>query len=72
MNNNMKTNQLSKKEREVLYWIAMGMKTKEIAYDTHRTVSTVDKHLANIKRKLGAKSTPQAVCNAMRLGVLTP
>lgn len=48
---------LSDRELEVLRLIGRGLKTGEIARSLHRSVHTVEAHRANIKRKLGLKTS---------------
>lgn len=48
---------LSDREMEVLRLIGRGLKTGEIAQTLHRSVHTVEAHRANIKRKLGLRTS---------------
>jgi DNA-binding NarL/FixJ family response regulator len=48
---------LSDREMEVLRLIGRGLKTGEIARTLHRSVHTVEAHRANIKRKLGLRTS---------------
>ncbi len=48
---------LSDREMEVLRLIGRGLKTGEIARSLHRSVHTIETHRANIKRKLGLRTS---------------
>ncbi len=61
----------TEREREVLALLAEGLSNKDIAEQSHISVSTVRAHLRNINGKLGAKSRTEAVAIARRLGLLT-
>jgi len=62
---------LSKREAEVLYWVAKGKENPEIAELLYVGVTTVRKHLEHIYQKLGAKTRASAVVEALkRLGML--
>ncbi len=61
---------LTNREREVLQYVAKGKKTCEIAAILHRSVKTIEKHRANIKRKLGTKSTSEMRAFGIRFGLL--
>jgi len=52
---------LTKRERQVLDAIALGLQSKEIAWKLEISIRTVDVHRANILAKLGARNTAQAV-----------
>lgn len=52
---------LSERERSVLQMLTEGAKNKAIADTMGITVNTVEKHLENIYRKLGATSRAEAV-----------
>jgi DNA-binding NarL/FixJ family response regulator len=51
---------LTDREREVLHLIAQSLSNKEIAQELSITVRTVDFHVSNILRKLGAVSRVEA------------
>jgi DNA-binding NarL/FixJ family response regulator len=57
--------QLSQRELEVLEKIGAGKTTKQIAYDLELSPRTVDIHRANIKKKLGLKTSIEIVAFAM-------
>ena len=52
-------NCLSPRESEIVNSILKGFTYKEIALELNISVSTVDKHLRNIFRKLNVQSTKQ-------------
>jgi DNA-binding NarL/FixJ family response regulator len=56
---------LSKRELEVLEKIGTGKTTKQIAYDLEISPRTVDIHRANVKKKLGLKTSAEIVVFAM-------
>ena len=61
---------LSAREREILACIARGLSDREIAEHLVLSSHTVHRHVANIRRKLGAASRTAAVAQAARLGIL--
>lgn len=56
---------LSQRELEVLEKIGAGRTTKQIAFDLALSPRTVDIHRANIKKKLGLKTSAEIVSFAM-------
>ncbi|RYZ53156.1 MAG: LuxR family transcriptional regulator [Chitinophagaceae bacterium] len=52
---------LSPREVEILYWIAEGKGSKEIAATLHLSVHTVQKHTKNIYRKLDVHNKIEAL-----------
>jgi DNA-binding CsgD family transcriptional regulator/tetratricopeptide (TPR) repeat protein len=60
---------LTSKEVAVLELLAAGLRNKEIALRLHRSVRTVDHHLAAIFVKLGVATRAEAVSAAHRLGI---
>jgi DNA-binding CsgD family transcriptional regulator len=56
---------LSPRERDCLLWLASGLRTREIAARMGLARVTVDLHLRNARRKLGAATLPQAVAKAV-------
>ncbi len=66
--NNMRFGMLQPRELEILNLAAKGMSNKEIANDLVISERTVQTHLVNIFRKLGANSRTQAVLYALREG----
>ncbi|RPI30283.1 MAG: hypothetical protein EHM70_14290 [Chloroflexota bacterium] len=63
---------LSRRELEVLQWIAAGDSNRSIAEKLVITVSAVKKHTANIYGKLDVNSRTQAVARARQLRLLPP
>ena len=61
---------LSGREREVLALVADGLSDQEIAAHLVLSHHTVHRHVANIRRKLGAGPRTAAVAEAARLGLL--
>jgi DNA-binding NarL/FixJ family response regulator len=52
---------LSGREREVLQMLTEGLENKAIASSLNITINTVEKHLANIYRKLGVTTRSEAI-----------
>lgn len=63
---------LSPREREVLLWLAAGLRTTGIAHRMGIENVTVSLHLASARRKLGAKTREQALVIALRDGLIQP
>ena len=61
---------LSEREREILACVAHGLSDREIAGQLQLSPHTVHRHVANIRRKLGATSRTAAVAQAARLGLV--
>ena len=61
---------LSKREVQVLGYVASGMSNKEIASRLAISRQTVRNHLSHVFHKLQASNRTQAVINAMRTGLL--
>ena len=62
---------LTPRELEVLRLMALGWETGYIAAESEVTLHTVRSHVANLRRKLNAKSRFEAVMTATRLGILS-
>ena len=62
---------LTKREREILKLIAEGHKNKEIADFLCISVKTVEKHRANLMKKLGLHSAAALTAYAMERGLVT-
>ncbi|WEI21861.1 helix-turn-helix transcriptional regulator [Acinetobacter bereziniae] len=56
---------LTQREKEVLKWAAIGRKQIEIAEILKISERTVENHLRNVRKRLGVKSTAQAIASAM-------
>jgi DNA-binding NarL/FixJ family response regulator len=63
---------LSERERHVAMELARGAGTDEIAEALCISPHTARTHLRNIKRKLGARTLPQAVALAITMRLVTP
>jgi two-component system, NarL family, nitrate/nitrite response regulator NarL len=62
---------LTPREMEVLRGIAKGNTTKRMALDLGLAAPSIETHLHNIFRKLGASNRGEAVSAALKLGVIT-
>jgi DNA-binding CsgD family transcriptional regulator len=65
-------NELSEREREILYLVATGASNKEIASKLYISPNTVKVHLKNIFAKIGVASRTEAAMYAVNAGILTP
>lgn len=63
-------NCLSKREKEVLQWVARGVSNKEIALALQLTTGTVKIHVSNILTKLHMASRTEAAAWAIQAGLL--
>jgi DNA-binding NarL/FixJ family response regulator len=61
---------LSKREEEVLTWIANGKSLKEIAEELFISIKTVETHKLHIQDKLGLTNTAQLVKYAIEKGLI--
>lgn len=59
---------LTKRELEVLRWLARGASSREIAGELHISVSTLRVHVQRIMEKMGTHSRLEAVAMAAREG----
>jgi LuxR family quorum sensing-dependent transcriptional regulator len=57
---------ITKRECEVLTWVARGKSAREIAEILKIAKRTVDEHMQKVFQKLGAVNRPHAVAIAMR------
>ena len=57
----MKISKLSKREAQVFERLACGLRTREIAEELLLSPRTVQAHVFNGRRKLEAKTVPQAL-----------
>jgi predicted ATPase/DNA-binding CsgD family transcriptional regulator len=62
--------QLTEREMEVLYYMALGMTNKEIGKKLYISASTVKTHTVNLYGKLEVNSRVQAVAKAKTLGLI--
>lgn len=63
---------ITRREREVLGWIAAGKSDWEIGRILNISAKTVNYHVEKAKRKFGVATRIQAVVLAMRKGLLPP
>lgn len=61
---------LTASEKNILYGIALGKTTKEIAVDKNLSFHTVNAHRRNIYRKLGVNSVNEATRYALQAGLI--
>lgn len=61
---------ITKREEEVLQYIADGCSTPEVAERMYISQKTVKNHLASIYQKLDARDRTQAVLQAVRMGIV--
>jgi LuxR family maltose regulon positive regulatory protein len=61
---------LTRREREVLQWLAAGASNREIARRLVLSLGTVKKHVSNICSKLNVQSRTQAIARARDLHLL--
>ncbi len=59
------------REREILILIAKGQSNKRIALTINRSVKTVEKHRANLMRKLGLHNVADVTRFALNSGLMT-
>lgn len=62
---------ISTREKEVLAWLEKGKSSWDISVILDISERTVNFHVYNIMRKLGATNRPQAVAVAARLGLIS-
>lgn len=63
--------QVTDREREVLVLIARGQSNKRIAAELNLSVKTVEKHRANLMRKLSLHNAAAVTMYAVRAGLIT-
>ncbi|MCC5823625.1 MAG: LuxR C-terminal-related transcriptional regulator [Phycisphaerales bacterium] len=61
---------LTRRELEVLYFLASGMTVNEIASELFRSPKTIGRHAENIHRKMGYASRSELVLDATRRGLV--
>ncbi len=64
--------ELTDSEKQILQFIAYGMKRKEIACTLHISERTLSNHLQHIFEKLGVTSSVEAVTKAIQMGYIPP
>lgn len=65
-------NELSKREKEILVYVAQGMLNKEIAYKLNISIYTVITHRKNITRKTGIKTVAGLTVYALLNNLIDP
>lgn len=63
---------ITSRERDVLKWLASGLRNERIAERMGISVPTVNFHVISAKRKLDAKTREQAVAIAIYSGLIDP
>ena len=61
---------LSKRQLDVLRWVADGLTVGQIADRLNISIHTADMHLRAARERLGVKSSVHAVAEAFRLGLI--
>lgn len=62
---------LSRREKEILCFIADGLSSREIAEELSLSIKTVETHRVNIMKKMGAKNVADMIKQAIKKGVIT-
>lgn len=63
---------LTKREIECLQWAAEGKSSWEMAVICKCTATTINFHLANVRKKFKVKTRQQAIVKAIQLGIIFP
>lgn len=66
----MSSDALSKREIEVLHWLANGASLDHIAEEMKVSLKTIKTHLRSARQKLDARDDAQAVAKALRTGLI--
>lgn len=61
---------LSKRELEIMYLIAQGLESKQIASLLYVSVHTVETHRRNIIKRVGAKNIIEVTVKLIKLGLI--
>lgn len=61
---------LTEREKNVLYYLALGLKNDGIAKNLHISVHTVKAHLEAIYEKMGVENRVQAAIKAVAVGLI--
>lgn len=64
LNTTPDVSKLTQREREVLLLAAKGLRRDRMAHALGVSIATIDLHCANLRRKMGAKTTSEAVAKA--------
>jgi DNA-binding CsgD family transcriptional regulator len=62
---------LTSREMQVLRGVAKGHTTKRLAKDLGLAAPSIETHLRNIFKKLGASNRGEAVSTALKIGLIT-
>ena len=62
----------SKREQECLKWVMKGLRVQQIAYEIGTHPKTIEKQLANVRHKLGARTNAQAATRALLMDLIAP
>jgi PAS domain S-box-containing protein len=63
------TDNISKREMDILKQVCLGLATSEIAAEKNISVRTVDTHRAKLLEKTGCKNTAELILYALRKGI---
>lgn len=63
---------LTNRERQCLTWLAVGLRSQEMAEEMGISVKTVEKHIASGRKRLNATTREHAVAKAIQMGLITP
>lgn len=66
----MKRLKVTKREVEVLKWLAQGKSTWEVSVILNRSESVIKYHVTNLMEKLYAQNRTHAVAIALRQGLI--
>ena len=66
------TKNLSPRERQIIRYVATGMRNAEVAERLQIDVATVKSHLNRIFHKLGIRDRVELVLHALRIGLVKP
>lgn len=61
---------VSPREREIIRFVAQGMRNAEVAERLAISVRTVEKHLNNVFQKVGVRSRRELAGYALRVGIV--
>lgn len=61
---------LTRRELEVLYWLATGMSINDIAAELFRSPKTIGRHAESIHRKMGYTNRAELVLDAAKRGLV--
>ncbi len=69
--NKLSPSELTRRELEVLRYVILGYTAKKVALRLNISFRTVEKHISNIKMKLGCFTKGDIIQKAITLGVIT-